>query len=722
MKRPKIRHALFAPAVLTLTLGVLPVAHALGLGSIRTRSRIGEYFTATIPVLGARPSDLRGLRVRLASRHRFAALGLVKSSVLYGLEFRVLPVPHHRHRGVIVVRSLRPLRVPFLSFVLHVRWPSGVLLRSYTVLLRPPVTLARASSPAVTSPEPVTTTSAPPPPTPATSPPTTPARPSVPAPLPVLRHVYGPVRPGQSLWSIARRLRPEGVATDRMMEALYRSNPHAFVGNINLLRAGYVLRVPSARTIAAVGRREAVNFVLREDRLWARARPAASGRPLELLTPTVVGPRTAVPATVARLRRRLKAVRGRLARSEAALARARKTIAALRHRLVVPNAEATALARKPVPAVKPAAPPPVARPHPAPSFPWVPVLIALFLVLLVVTLLLRRRAARGAKNVKKEGRSRARKGDDFGFSSAPPRVSPPEHPAEAPGPEPLPSEDRPEPVRAGGGEPSASSSATSPRVALLAEVDFSLAYGLQDQAVGSLRSYLEQNPGDEEVHAKLVEVYANSRDAESFLAEASAHRVSFGPESHAAEIDRWAESLGVADRLHASHAAGPGDAHASSEVETVFDEVLAPPSLESTGAKSLDDSDLLSREATIGTATETALEFDIDLAAFETPHPIAPGAEAIATKSGEDTQSRFEESLRALRDTDTGTVTTGTGEAAPPGGATATDAVATKLSLVRAYLDMGDRDGARGLIDEVLKEGTDEQQVEAQKLLQRLRD
>ena len=57
-----------------------------------------------------------------------------------------------------------------------------------------------------------------------------------------------------------------------------------------------------------------------------------------------------------------------------------------------------------------------------------------------------------------------------------------------------------------------------------------------------------------------------------------------------------------------------------------------------------------------------------------------------------------------------------------PGGATATDAVATKLSLVRAYLDMGDHDGARGLLEEVLKEGTAEQREEAQRLSQRLRD
>ncbi|MCL5798596.1 MAG: hypothetical protein M1574_00495 [Gammaproteobacteria bacterium] len=711
MRTPKAQLALSALATLALAFGAAPAARAVGLGSIHSRSRIGEYFSATIPILGVRPSDLRGLRVRLASRRRFAALGLVKSSVLYGLEFRVLPVPHHRHRGVIVVRSLRPLRVPFLSFVLHVRWPSGVLLRSYTVLLRPPLTIARSTpaaivSPAAPAPAPSPSRSAPPPPTPVPS--------STAVALPPLRHVYGPVRPGQSLWGIARRLRPQGVTTDRMMEALYKTNPHAFIGNINLLRAGYVLRLPSARAIAAVGRRQAVDFVLREDRLWAHApRAVAPRRGLELLTPTVVSSRTA-PAAVARLRQRLRTTQSRLAKSRAALARARKTIAALRHRLVVQNAEASRLAHKPAAKPLPSTPVP---PRPTSSFPWVPVIIGFFLILLIVTLILRRRSARAEKPLTGE---RGRR-DDFtqtptlvgsslAGSAEPGEVSSgPESPAAEPPPAPRPA-----------AEPQPASAATGQRVALLAEVDFSLAYGLQGQAVDNLRSYLEQNPGDEEVHAKLVEVYANSCEAEAFLEAAEAHRASFGPDAHGTEIARWAESLGVADRLEASRAEPARDAHTSTEVETVFDELLSPPALESPGAASLDDSHLFSREATIGTATETALEFDIDLASFETPAPAPAPAAGGGTKSGEDTQSQFEESLRALRDTATGTAT-GTGEPMP-GGATATDAVATKLSLVRAYLDMGDHDGARGLLEEVLKEGNAEQREEAQRLSQRLRD
>jgi pilus assembly protein FimV len=48
------------------------------------------------------------------------------------------------------------------------------------------------------------------------------------------------------------------------------------------------------------------------------------------------------------------------------------------------------------------------------------------------------------------------------------------------------------------------------------------------------------------------------------------------------------------------------------------------------------------------------------------------------------------------------------------------DEVSTKLDLARAYLDMGDPEGAGDIIDEVLSEGNDDQKREAQKLKDQL--
>ena len=48
------------------------------------------------------------------------------------------------------------------------------------------------------------------------------------------------------------------------------------------------------------------------------------------------------------------------------------------------------------------------------------------------------------------------------------------------------------------------------------------------------------------------------------------------------------------------------------------------------------------------------------------------------------------------------------------------DEVSTKLDLARAFIDMGDAEGARGSLNEVLAEGNEEQKSEAQSLLKQI--
>ena len=54
------------------------------------------------------------------------------------------------------------------------------------------------------------------------------------------------------------------------------------------------------------------------------------------------------------------------------------------------------------------------------------------------------------------------------------------------------------------------------------------------------------------------------------------------------------------------------------------------------------------------------------------------------------------------------------GDAEPEADAGSTD---SRLDLARAYIDMGDADGARTLLDEVVAGGDDAQKAEAQELL-----
>ena len=46
--------------------------------------------------------------------------------------------------------------------------------------------------------------------------------------------------------------------------------------------------------------------------------------------------------------------------------------------------------------------------------------------------------------------------------------------------------------------------------------------------------------------------------------------------------------------------------------------------------------------------------------------------------------------------------------------------VGTRLDLARAYADMGNAEDARSILDEVLKEGDDDQQAEAKDIIDNL--
>ena len=81
---------------------------------------------------------------------------------------------------------------------------------------------------------------------------------------------YGPVQEGETLWSIAQRMRPnDQVSMDQMMIAIQAINPEAFIdGNINRLKRGAVLRIPSSDQLAAVGQQAAAAQVIEQSREW----------------------------------------------------------------------------------------------------------------------------------------------------------------------------------------------------------------------------------------------------------------------------------------------------------------------------------------------------------------------------------------------------------------------------------------------------------------------
>ena len=64
--------------------------------------------------------------------------------------------------------------------------------------------------------------------------------------------IYGPVRKSETLWQIARQHQFEGVSMSQLVMAIYLNNkPAFFEGNINRLKTGVRLKIPSAKSILA---------------------------------------------------------------------------------------------------------------------------------------------------------------------------------------------------------------------------------------------------------------------------------------------------------------------------------------------------------------------------------------------------------------------------------------------------------------------------------------
>ncbi len=108
-----------------------------------------------------------------------------------------------------------------------------------------------------------------------------------PAPAPTQTGQVGPVAPGQTLWSIANAVRPDAaISVNQMMVALLRSNPEAFVGdNVNRLRQGSVLRVPGQDEITRLSAGQAAELVNQQAAAWRSPR-APVPQPAESVAPS----------------------------------------------------------------------------------------------------------------------------------------------------------------------------------------------------------------------------------------------------------------------------------------------------------------------------------------------------------------------------------------------------------------------------------------------------
>ncbi|WP_443690929.1 FimV/HubP family polar landmark protein [Pseudomonas sp.] len=246
------------------------MAHALVLGDLTLKSTLNQPLVAEIELLDARDLNAGQVVPSLAPSADFAQAGVARQAFLDDLTFT--PVLNAGGKSVLRITSSKPVRDPYMKFLVQVLWPNGRLLREYSLLLDPPKATPEA---AVAAQLPATAPAEPQ--APAATPP---APVEAPAPTPVAE--AKPARYTTSkrdtLWEIAARVR-NGGSVQQTMLAIQALNPDAFIGgNINRLKTGQVLRLPDQQQITTLPQPQAVAQVAEQNVAWRQRRslPAAA--------------------------------------------------------------------------------------------------------------------------------------------------------------------------------------------------------------------------------------------------------------------------------------------------------------------------------------------------------------------------------------------------------------------------------------------------------------
>ena len=267
------------------------MAHALGLGEVSLKSALNQPLVAEIELLEVRDLASGELIPSLATPEDFTKAGVERQYFLSDLKFT--PVLKPNGKSVIRVTSSKPVREPYLNFLVEVLWPSGRLLREYTLLLDPPLyspqtTAAAAPQMPVAAPAPRPLAAPVRAPQPAVAPVSRPAAVAA-APAKLDSNEYKTTS-SDTLWEIARRV--PGGSVHQTMLAIQELNPQAFIGgNINRLKSGQVLRLPNEQQITSRSPSEAIAQVAEQNAAWREGRSiAATGsRQLDATKRSVAG-------------------------------------------------------------------------------------------------------------------------------------------------------------------------------------------------------------------------------------------------------------------------------------------------------------------------------------------------------------------------------------------------------------------------------------------------
>jgi pilus assembly protein FimV len=282
MEKPYWRSTALAVASAMLLGFSATDASALALGRITVQSALGEPLRAEIDIPEINAEELASLRTAVASPDAFRSAGLEYNASLSSVRITLERRSDGRH--FLRLTSPRPVNEPFLDVILETSWSSGRIVRDYTLLFDPPnlrqgaaplaAQVSPAAPPAAAAPSrgspPVASAASPRPRAPSADPQSSPAAVAPRAPAPQSTSGDGKqvtVRAGDTAGKIAAANKPSTISLDQMLVALLRANPDAFIGgNVNRLRSGAVLEVPTADQAALVPSGEASRAVIAQSR------------------------------------------------------------------------------------------------------------------------------------------------------------------------------------------------------------------------------------------------------------------------------------------------------------------------------------------------------------------------------------------------------------------------------------------------------------------------
>jgi pilus assembly protein FimV len=264
MNRPPKKTIAAALGGVFLTLA--STAYAAGLGKLSVISSLGQPLSAEIDLVSLQPGEFEVLTARVASPEAYSDARIDYSPFLRQLRFSV----ERKSDGkpVLKITSGGAINEPFLDVLVEMTWPSGRLVREYPILLDPPgFNEARIQAPVAAAPPDAAQTT-----------PSGAGFPSARAESAPKGDTYGPVKRGDTLAKIATEMKVDGVSLDQMLVALFRENKQAFGnGNMNLLKTGQILRIPSATEVSKLSKGEAQKEVRVQVADWKSYREQIAG-------------------------------------------------------------------------------------------------------------------------------------------------------------------------------------------------------------------------------------------------------------------------------------------------------------------------------------------------------------------------------------------------------------------------------------------------------------